>query len=205
MKSHNRESASRTMRNTFQSLLFFFALTSLAYAAVPEPDSYRMDDYDAPVPATLRGATRVTAIDVRALQKVKGAIIVDVIPEHRRPDFLPEKQIWIPVPHKGLPGALWLPDVGFGPLSDVTEQYFRRHIENATDGDLNHPLIFYCRIDCWMSWNAAKRALTYGYRQVYWFADGIEDWAFEGFAFDILQPAEGQRQEELAPATENKQ
>jgi hypothetical protein len=27
-----------------------------------------------------------------------------------------------------------------------------------------------------MSWNAAKRALSWGYRQVYWYRDGIEVW-----------------------------
>jgi len=73
-----------------------------------------MEDYDAPVPDGLDGATRVTALDVKKLQTEKNALIVDVIPEHRKPDFLPENQIWIPVPHKGLVGALWLPDVGFG-------------------------------------------------------------------------------------------
>jgi len=168
----------------------------LADAAVPQPDGYRMKDYDAPVPDGLDGATRVTAIDVRKLQTEKNALVVDVIPEHRKPDFLPENQIWIPVPHKGLTGALWLPDVGFGALSEVTEHYFRRHLEKATDGNFDHPVIFYCRIDCWMSWNAGKRALGYGYTEVYWFADGIEDWAFEGFEFDILTAAEGQRQQQ---------
>lgn len=170
-------------------------IIAFANAAVPQPDGYRMEDYDAPVPVGLDGATRVTAADVKALQVEKNALVVDVIPEHRKPDFLPKNQIWIPVPHKGLPGALWLPDVGFGALSEVTEHYFRSHLAKATKGDLDHPVVFYCRIDCWMSWNAGKRALGYGYTQVYWFADGIEDWDFEGFEFDILTAAEGQRQE----------
>jgi len=168
---------------------------ALANTDVPQPDGYRMEDYDAPVPKGLDGATRVTALDVRKLQEEKNALVVDVIPEHRKPDFLPENQIWIPVPHKGLVGALWLPDVGFGALSDVTEQYFRGHLQKATNGNFDHPVVFYCRIDCWMSWNAGKRALGYGYREVYWFADGIEDWEFEGFEFDILTAAEGQRQQ----------
>ena len=172
----------------------FLGALPLAYANVPEPCGYRMEDYDAPVPDGLSGATRVTAIEVKQLQEEKNALIVDVIPDHRRPEFLPKNQIWLPVPHKGLVGALWLPDIGFGAMSDVTEHYFRSHLEKATNGDLDHPVVFYCRIDCWMSWNASKRALTYGYTQVYWFADGIEDWDFEGFDFDILTPAEGQRQ-----------
>lgn len=180
-------------------LLFILTVVTSAFANVPEPDGYRMDDYDAPVPDGLKGAIRVTALAVKILQDKNNALVVDVIPDHRRPDFLPKNQIWIPVPHKGLPGALWLPDVGFGPLSEVTDHYFRSNLKKATNGELDRPVVFYCRIDCWMSWNAGKRALTYGYTQVYWFADGIEDWDFEGFEFEILLPAEGQRQEKQAP------
>jgi len=165
-----------------------------AWAEVEQPDGYRMELYDAPVPAGLDGATRVTAIEVKQLRERTDVLIVDVIPEHRKPDYLPENQLWIPVPHKGVAGALWLPDVGFGALSNVTEKYFKHHLNNSTAGNLDHPVVFYCRIDCWMSWNAAKRALTYGYTNVYWFADGIEDWDFEGYDFAILQVAEGQRQ-----------
>jgi PQQ-dependent catabolism-associated CXXCW motif protein len=165
-----------------------------ADADVPQPDGYRMEYYDDAVPDALDGATRVTAIDVQELQATRSALVVDVIPDHRRPDFLPENQIWVPVPHKGIPGALWLPDVGFGALSDVTEAYLKTHLDKATDGNLDHPVVFYCRVDCWMSWNTAKRAMSYGYTDVYWFADGTDDWFFEGFDFAILKPAEDQRQ-----------
>jgi len=171
-------------------------VSALAEEPVPEPDGYRMEHYDDTVPAELAGATRVTAQQVQTLQKNRSAVVVDVIPEHRRPASLPADQIWFPVPHKGVPEALWLPDTGFGVLSEVTESYFKKHLERATKADLAHPVIFYCRADCWMSWNAAKRALTYGYTEVYWFADGVDDWFFEGFEFAILTPADGERQEQ---------
>lgn len=162
--------------------------------AIEEPSGYRSELYDDVVPDTLQGATRVTALDVQRLRREVDALVVDVIPEHRMPDSLPKGQLWIPVPHKGVPGALWLPDVGFGVLSDVTEKYFTSHLRNATRGNFEHPVIFYCRSDCWMSWNAAKRAMNYGYAKVYWFADGVDDWAFEGFEFENLTAAPGQRQ-----------
>lgn len=176
-------------------LLFGTVLFSTQLKAIEEPEGYRTELYDDVVPDTLQGATRVSAVDVKRLMQESDALVVDVIPEHRRPDFLPEGQLWIPVPHKGLPGALWLPDVGFGVLSEVTEKYFTTHLQSATGGDLNHPVVFYCRQDCWMSWNAAKRALTYGYTQVYWFADGVDDWEFEDFEFENLIAAPGERQE----------
>lgn len=181
-------------RHLFFSLFLLLACSRLL--AIEEPNGYRLEAYDDIVPDTLTGATRVTAVDVRKLQDEHDAIVVDVIPEHRRPDALPEGQLWIPVPHKGVAGALWLPDVGFGVLSKVTENYFKAHLQRATDGNLSHPLVFYCRADCWMSWNAAKRSMSYGYREVYWFAEGIDDWSFEDFPLEILTPAEGQRQAE---------
>lgn len=174
--------------------LMLLGSLSIAAMAVEEPTGYRTELYDDVVPQTLSGAERVTALDVQSLQAEENAVVIDVIPEHRRPAELPEGQLWIPVKHKGVPGAVWLPDVGFGVLSEVTERYFKHHLKNATNGDLSRPLVFYCRADCWMSWNAAKRALTYGYRNIYWFADGIDDWFFEGFEFEILKPAAGQRQ-----------
>lgn len=193
--------SSRLLRflSFFTITVVFISFVSLinppgAFAQVAQPDGYRMELYDDEVPTGLDGATRVSAHDVKRLQETEDALVIDVIPEHRKPDFLPENQIWIPVPHKGVPGALWLPDVGYGVLSEITEGYFKRHIATATQGNLEHPVVFYCRINCWMSWNAAKRALSYGYANVYWFADGIEDWQFEGYEFAILEAAPGQRQ-----------
>lgn len=175
-------------------LFFLVWIIPLSHAAVEEPEGYRMELYDDVVPDTLTGSKRVSAVEVFALQHDHNAVIIDVIPEHRRPDFLPEGQLWFPVPHTGVKDALWLPDVGFGVLSDITENYFRHHLQQATQQQLSTPVVFYCRIDCWMSWNAAKRALTYGYTSVYWFADGLDEWRFEDLPVEQLQPAPGQRQ-----------
>lgn len=174
---------------------FFLSLVGVLYAAeiTSEPAGYRLDNYDDTVPDTLNGATRVTAVDIVNLRSTQDVIIVDVIPEHRRPDELPEGQLWFPVDHEGVAGALWLPDVGYGALSDTTDAYFKHHLKMATGSSMAKPIVFYCRIDCWMSWNAAKRALSYGYTNVFWFADGLDDWRFEGFETQILKPEPGNR------------
>ena len=36
-------------------------------------------------------------------------------------------------------------------------------------------LVFYCRADCWMSWNAAKRALAWGFATSGWFRCRLAD------------------------------
>jgi PQQ-dependent catabolism-associated CXXCW motif protein len=37
-------------------------------------------------------------------------------------------------------------------------------------------LVIYCLADCWMFWNAAKRALAYGYANVAWYPEGTDGW-----------------------------
>ena len=53
--------------------------------------------------------------------------------------------------------------------------------------------MLYCHPQCWASWNAAKRAISYGYRKVYWYPDGIEGWEKAGLptasAVAILPPS----------------
>jgi hypothetical protein len=39
-----------------------------------------------------------------------------------------------------------------------------------------------------MSWNAAKRALSWGYRQVYWYRDGIEVWQQFDLPTEVVDP-----------------
>lgn len=175
-------------------LCVVFSLCTISFAAPEQPDGYRLALYDDEVPAGLDGAITVDALKVKQLLESQSAIAIDVIPQQRRPAGLSKNQLWFPVEHKGLPGALWLPDTGYGVLSETTENYFKHHLRNRTGGNNKHPLIFYCRSDCWMSWNAAKRALGYGYSNVYWFADGIDGWLFEDYDFEVLTPAAGQRQ-----------
>lgn len=173
------------------SLLQGFASTVNADAV--EPDGYRLERYDDVVPEGLSGATTVSALDIVELQAKQDVLIVDVIPDQLKPDDLPEAQLWFPVSHTGVVGALWLPDVGYGVLSKTTEDYFKRHLRLATAGNVEHPVVFYCRLDCWMSWNAAKRAMSYGYKNIYWFADGIDGWRFDDLPTQVLTPAEGVR------------
>lgn len=167
----------------------------LAEGLVAEPDGYRMENYDDVVPDTLKGATVVEAAEVRALRDENGAVLVDVIPEQRRPDTLPAGQLWIPVPHQSIPGSIWLPDVGYGGLSQTTEAYFFNHLKAATNDDKDHDVVFYCRANCWMSWNAARRAVLNGYTSVYWFAEGTDGWFEADYGFETATPAPGKRQE----------
>ncbi|WP_207459816.1 quinoprotein dehydrogenase-associated putative ABC transporter substrate-binding protein [Azospirillum sp. SYSU D00513] len=158
-----------------------------ASLAVPEPDGYRMDGYQSPTPAGLRGAETVTAERVEALAK-EGALLLDVLPNPPKPEGLAEGTKWVPKPHLSIPGAHWLPNIGHGALSAEQEGYFRANLERLTGGDRSKPVVFFCKPDCWMSWNAAKRAVDWGYGNVKWFRDGIGGWEEAGHSLAELRP-----------------
>ncbi len=172
----------------------FAALALLATAAAeapPEPAGYRLDAYRAPVPATIAGASAIATAEAAALWRGRRAIFVDVLPAPRRPEGLPADALWKPVPRRDIPGSLWLPEVGRGALSAALEIYFRDHLAAATGGDRAQPVVFYCLADCWMSWNATKRAASYGYSRLYWYRDGTDGWEAAQLPTEAATPAAG--------------
>ncbi len=98
--------------------------------------------------------------------------------------------IWRDKPRDDIPGSVWLPDTGYGALAQETESYFRAGVAKATEGDTARKIVFYCLKDCWMSWNAAKRAKTFGYPQVLWYPDGTDGWAKAGLPLEDKKPLE---------------
>jgi PQQ-dependent catabolism-associated CXXCW motif protein len=69
-----------------------------------------------------------------------------------------------------------LPDTGYGELAASTESYLRQGLLHASGGNRAVLIVVYCQADCWMSWNAAKRTLSYGYSNVAWYPDGTDGW-----------------------------
>lgn len=64
-----------------------------------------------------------------------------------------------------------------GSFDDQTQQQFGQYLQQVTQGNTGRPLVFYClNSQCWMSYNAALRAIRMGYTQVYWYRGGIEAW-----------------------------
>jgi len=155
--------------------------------AVAEPAGYWTGDINSPTPTTLHGASVVTAKQVRSLLS-SGAVVIDVSNTPRRPEHLAPGAPWIPTAHPGIPGALWIPGAGMGVVPVSVETYFRAKLTASTGGDLARPVVIYCHTRCWLSWNAAKRAVSYGYRNVSWFPQGIEGWRASGQPTVELKP-----------------
>lgn len=64
-----------------------------------------------------------------------------------------------------------------GSFDDQTQQEFGQYLQQVTQGNKGRPMVFYClNTQCWMSYNAALRAINMGFTQVYWYRGGIEAW-----------------------------
>lgn len=172
--------------------LLLLAMAALAAAAeVAVPEGYRMGDYRAPTPPFAPGATTLDTAAAVALWRGGSAHWFDVLPAARRPGGLPDETLWRPSPRLGIPGSIWLPEVGRGELSVAQESWLREAVRSATGGDLNSPVVFYCQSQCWMSWNAARRVAAWGWRAVYWYPEGSDGWEAAGLPLEELHPAPG--------------
>lgn len=164
------------------ALAWWIAGVGMAAAQEPvaEPDDYRMSDYRAPVPETVAWGRVLDDFDALEQQEL-GTPFIDVMPRPEKPADLPEGTLWIDKQRLSIPGALYAPNVGYGKLDEATDRYFRHVLALATDGDPEAPVVIFCQANCWMSWNAARRAMVeYGYVDVQWYPDGADGWSATG-------------------------
>lgn len=180
-------------------LLFLLVATMIASPARSEgvteligdgPEGYRQTDFRAPVPDTLQGAVVVDAAAAHMLWEKAEAIFIDVLPRPPQPQNLKDPAKWKAPKRLNIKGSIWLPNVGFGMLHPTIDDYYRRNLEKLTRGDRTKTLVIYCQAQCWMSWNAAKRAMAYGYSQIVWFPGGTDEWEKAGFPLEEKLPQE---------------
>jgi len=152
------------------------ATASAQQRSFVEPEGYRTDDYRAPVPLTLDGARVLITSEAEAIWREKRGVFIDVLPRPPKPKNLPPGTVWRDQPRFNIPGSIWLPETGYGVLRPAMDRYFRHGLERASRGNKSALLVIYCLADCWMSWNAARRAIAYGYTNVAWYPEGTDGW-----------------------------
>lgn len=172
--------------STFLGLTLSGLLASTALADTPpfSADGYRNGLYRSPTPATAETAQTVDTAQVQALlQQQPPALLIDV---YKR-QFL-NGQFIASETHANLPGSHWLANTGDGQLDAQWNQYFSRHLQRLSGGDRQRAIVFYCRSDCWLSWNAVKRATALGYSRLYWYRDGLDAWEGAGLPVVAATP-----------------
>jgi len=187
------------------------ALTTLAGARAEEPPrpaepalfdagGYRAARYRAPVKADPAPAAVITLAAALTLEPGRDALFIDVTPvEGGVRD--PASGVWtLSQAHLTIPGALWLPETGRSPVDAVLWQALEARIAEARAAAPGQPVILFCRIDCWMSWNAARRLALGGIGNVHWLAEGTDGWHAAGRALvpgvPLATPSSRQPQQE---------
>ncbi|MBY4675864.1 rhodanese-like domain-containing protein [Marinobacterium arenosum] len=147
-------------------------------------DGYRQARYRAPTPEQTDGAVTLETSELQQL--LAGAnppLLLDVRPlSWKAGRFIKQKD------YQQLPGSLWLPNVGYGEPEPAWLDYFQRNLQRLRTEQPARALVFYCRADCWMSWNAARRAHQWGYGNLYWYRDGIDGWREAELPLTSVEP-----------------
>ncbi|WP_156827574.1 rhodanese-like domain-containing protein [Hyphomicrobium zavarzinii] len=178
MRPRHAERGTRLSSRCWLLVAAMLAAPGLAHAAdnFDPATGYRISRYRAPVPESVPGGARVDSEAVKRLVSEKSALLIDVMPSNGAGLDTASGRWRMLRQHEHIPGSTWLPDVGAGALTPLMESYFRDELARLTQGDRARALVFYCQADCWMSWNATKRASEYGYTTLYWFPEGTDGW-----------------------------
>ncbi|MDN6322111.1 MAG: sulfurtransferase, partial [Halomonas sp.] len=73
-------------------------------------------------------------------------------------------------------------------LEDEWRAYFTQALDAQRENAEAAPLVFFCRTDCWLSWNAARRAEAMGYEELYWYPNGVDGWQASGHPLEAVCP-----------------
>jgi len=162
------------------SWLLCFTLTSVTASAdtynVDPKSGFRMERYRAPVPSSIPGGLTINTQFALEQHNSGSMQFIDVFPP-KGMGADPIDGFWlITEPRYSISGAVWLPEVGQGHIEPAQEDYFKRNLARLTNNNVDFPLLFFCTADCWQSWNAAKRAIDWGYTAVHWYPNGTDGW-----------------------------
>jgi len=143
---------------------------------VAATSALRRPPYSAPTPTRIAGGNVLTtsALNVMLKSGTRPALI-DVASGEG---------------HVSLAGARWIPGAGHGThFVDPLQSLMKERLARLSGGDLSMPIVFFCvNAQCWLSYNAALRAIALGYTRVFWYRGGIEAWRSAGLPLARVAP-----------------
>ena len=164
-------------------------ITAYADDLLYTSEGYRNTRYRAALPNNPPAGRRINTRELVDLIRQNRPLLIDVQAVTLRPEsesfgisWLPNRERW------HIPQSTWLPNTGYGSLEPRMLSYLKSNLQRLTRGDQELPLVFYCVVDCWMSWNAVKRADELGYRNLYWYPEGSDGWREAGLELVPAKP-----------------
>ncbi len=139
----------------------------------------RRPPYTAPTPRAIPGGQVIRTLELKTMLEADArALAIDVASGDG---------------HVTLAGSRWLGGAGRGAnFIDALQAQLAERLAQLTGGDKSRPLVFFCvNSQCWLSYNAALRAIALGYTRVYWYRGGIEAWRAAGLPLAPVRAAAG--------------
>ena len=135
----------------------------------------RTGDYHGPTPLTIPGGRVVRTTEISSmLSGPSPPYLIDVLGGQG---------------HRTIRGAFWLRGAGAGDLSTEEARRFGDAVAKFAAGDKGRPIVFFCADrECWLSYNAALRAIAAGYTNIMWYRGGIAAWLHAGEPMSQAEP-----------------
>jgi PQQ-dependent catabolism-associated CXXCW motif protein len=138
------------------------------YGVAPAGGFIRTENLESPTPIQVAGAKTIATPQLWELLLADNPpVLIDVLSGNQK---------------MTLPGALWSPNTGRGVgLNDDVQQLLSTEIGRLTCNDKTVPVVLFCLSKtCWLSVNAAVRAVGLQYQHVYWYRGGRCAWEAGG-------------------------
>ena len=130
---------------------------------IPPTKTYRTGEYHGPTPREIPGGRVVSTYELsQMLTQQPRPYVIDVLGGNI---------------HRTIAGAFWMIGAGAGDMTKEEEKRFVDAMGKFAGGNRNQALVFFC-VDsqCWLSYNAALRAIAAGYTNVMWYRGGVAAW-----------------------------
>ena len=130
---------------------------------VPPTRVLRTVGYHSPTPLRIPGGKTVTTLELKSrLEGEPRPYVIDVLGGGV---------------HRTIAGAFWMIGAGAGDMSKDEEARFAKALAAFAGGDKGRAMVFFCvDTECWLSYNAALRAIALGYTNVMWYRGGVAAW-----------------------------
>jgi PQQ-dependent catabolism-associated CXXCW motif protein len=139
------------------------------------PQSTLKSNVGSPTPLTIPGAVTVMTAQVAGeMQSGRKVVLIDSLADQHQ---------------MTIKGAVYLPNAGkFGTFNDQFQTALANSLTQLTQGRRDTSLVFFCQgVNCWESYNAALRAKSAGYQNVYWYRGGLAAWQDAGLPMQPLR------------------
>ena len=139
------------------------------------PQSTMKSNVGSPTPLAIPGAVTVTTMQVLTeMQSNRRMVLVDSLADQHQTT---------------IKGAVYLPNAGkYGTFNDQFQTALANSLTQLTQGRRDIPLVFFCQgVNCWESYNAALRAKSAGFQNVYWYRGGLAAWQDAGLPMQPIR------------------